>query len=177
MSCVPSLLRAACLVVICSGCAVGSSPGTDELGDGGPEPENAGELDCVDAGPDCVPRGDVAAPCESLVEVTCGSTCGESPGCAAALLLREHEPDRCPAALADTQTFPPCELGSCDVLVEKACGADPPLAACVDAPGCGPAVTLQGRARDPEATQESVQTALQDCLQALEDDVVFAACP
>lgn len=152
-------------------------------------PELYGELDggvgnedlgCVpygiDAGPDagepCAPM-DADGGCEALIAQTCGETCLESPGCAAAQLLSQYEPYRCGEALADTQTFPACQAGSCDTLVLKVCGAEQQ---CLDAPGCPPALELQARGADPDATQEDVAQAASQCLQALEDDVVFAGC-
>jgi hypothetical protein len=177
--------NAALLVVlaITVGCVVGCVAGgfPDGVGadvDGGPE--FSGD-DCVpigvDAGPDagveCAPALDAAQSCEALVAQTCGATCGESPGCAAATLLQTYEPERCAEALADSQTFPTCELGNCDTLVAKVCGDDE---ACLDAPGCAPALELQSRGADPDATQDELEAAAAECLQALEDDVIFSSC-
>ena len=115
--------------------------------------------------------------CAALVQATCGETCAESPGCAASGLLSQYEPGRCPAALLDTQTFPLCQLGSCDGLVARACGGDPALKECLDAPGCAPALSLQTRASDADASQQEIDEAKASCVQALEDQIVFAPCP
>jgi hypothetical protein len=125
--------------------------------------------DCPDAGCDEGP-GDG---CETLVAACCGETCAEAPACAAAQLLRDHEPERCADALTDTQTFPHCAFGNCDTLVDKVCG---PENECPDAPGCTAAQTLRARAADEEATQEEIEAASSSCLQALEDENVFAPC-
>ena len=169
-----------CALLSCVvGCAAGAfNDGLDGDLDGGPSSESD---DCVpigvDAGPDagveCAPAIDAAQACEALVAQTCGETCGESPGCAAATLLQRYEPERCAEALADSQTFPTCELGNCDTLVAKVCGDD---VQCLDAPGCAPALELQTRATDPDAEQVELEQAAAECLQALEDDVIFASC-
>jgi hypothetical protein len=169
-----SALGFALLLPVVPACTGAGDFGADL--DGGPEAELG---DCVDAGPECVPGAPDggADVCSSLVELACGETCLESPGCAAATLLADHEPERCAEALEDTQTFPHCELGVCDALVLRACGGDPPVDACVDAPGCAPALEMQTRARDPEATQDEIDEAKSECTAALEDEIVFAACP
>lgn len=171
---------ASCTLLACVvGCTSGAfRDGANDLLDGGPN--LAGES-CVpigvDAGPDagveCPPAIDAAQACQTLVAQTCGATCGESPGCAAATLLQQYEPERCAEALADSQTFPTCELGNCDTLVAKVCGEDE---GCLEAPGCAPALELQTRATDPDAEQAELEAAAAECLQALEDDVIFAAC-
>lgn len=137
---------------------------------------DAGELaeSCADGGLCPDPEGPATdAQCAELVAACCGETCGESPACAAAALLQTYEPARCADALADTQTYPRCGLGTCDTLVNKVCGAD---GACPDAPGCAAATTLRARATDPEASQQDVEGATSACLQALEDEIVFAPC-
>jgi hypothetical protein len=141
--------------------------------DGGP---NDGGGDC-DGGLDggCTPGNESASDaCASLVENCCGASCGHSAGCEAATLLQQFEPDQCTAALSDTQRFPVCEAGNCDTLVSKVCGDDD---RCDSAPGCAPAKQLQTRANDPASTQAQVDDADASCLQALEDEVVFAPCP
>lgn len=152
-----------------------------------PEPYGALDGGVGNENPDCLPYGVDAGPdagepcpamtpdggCDALIAQTCGETCLESPGCAAAQLVSQYEPYRCGEALADTQTFPACQAGSCDTLVDKVCGVDQQ---CLDAPGCPPALELQARGADPDATQEDVAQAASQCLQALEDDIVFAAC-
>ena len=167
------LCGALALVPACAG-GLDGLPVDDDL-DGGPD---SGAGDCGDAGPDagpCVPdRNPEAQACAALVEQSCGDICVESPGCAAAQLLATYEPERCADALADTQTFPACEAGDCDTLLTKVCGDDD---RCLDAPGCPPARELQARSVDPELTQAERRDAATECLQALEDEIVFAACP
>jgi hypothetical protein len=160
------------------GCAA-SDAGTF-AGDAGPESNGAErEVDglCPDVldteDPDCTGPQNLESVCAELVERSCGETCGESPSCAAAHLLQTYEPDGCPDALTDTQTYPACQLGSCESLVIKACG---PADECADAPGCDPAKQLDARRADPEASQDEVAQATAACLQALEDEVVFAPC-
>lgn len=150
----------------------------DEEGDCVPGGVDAGPGDPLDGGP--CPPGFSAGGCEELVAQTCGAICLESPGCAAAQLVAQYEPERCADALADSQTFPPCEGGNCDTLVDKVCGADDdddltPLP-CAEAPGCAPALELRTRASDPDASQDELEQAANECLQALEDDVIFSAC-
>lgn len=177
------------LLAIVVGCNAGAFSGLEDDLDGGPDPRDEAD-DCVpigvDAGPDagveCLPGVGAAEACAQLVAQTCGAVCTQSPGCAAATLLQEYEPERCAEALADSQTFPTCELGDCDTLVNKVCGARDDDAAgddtrpCFDAPGCAPSLELQSRAADPEASQDDREAAASECLQALEDDVIFAAC-
>jgi hypothetical protein len=88
--------------------------------------------------------------------------------------LQQFEPDQCPSALGDTQRFPVCEAANCDTLVSKVCGDDD---RCDTAPGCDPAKKLQARVADPTSTQQQVDDANASCLQALEDETVFAPCP
>lgn len=171
---------ACCALIACVvGCTGNAFPDDGFSLDGGPSAaENDGCVPIgVDAGPDagieCAPNVDAAQACEALVAQTCGATCTESPGCAAATLLQQYEPERCAEALADSQTYPTCELGNCDTLVAKVCGDDE---TCLDAPGCPPAVELQSRANDAKAEQAEREGAAAECLQALEDDVIFAAC-
>ena len=172
------MLRGSLLVLVfLTACAGNPDAGLFD-GDGG-EPREGD--DClVDGGPGdggtCFSGVD-GTECATLVEVTCGETCGESPGCAAASLLSQYEPDRCSEALADTQTYPACQLGNCGALVDRACGGDPPLEVCIDAPGCAPALDLSARASDPDASQQEIDEATASCLQALEDPIVFAPCP
>ena len=173
------MLRACALALLCSACPTADFVGVSD--DGGPDGGGLGNASCgPDAGPSdggaCDPAS-LAAACDALVSATCADTCHESPGCAASQLLRDHEPYRCPDALADTQTFPHCTLGDCDALVAKACGGSPALPECADAPGCAPALELQARTRDPAATQDDVRAAQDTCVQGLEDEVVFARCP
>ena len=146
----------------------GLGQGADALLDAGPD---AASLDDCGDGGLCAPEN--SDPCDVLVEACCGETCGESPACAAAGLLQRHEPEGCEAALADTQTYPRCALGNCDTLVEKACG---PANECPDAPGCAPAQALHARNADPDASQDEIEEAALACLQALEDETVFAPC-
>lgn len=178
------------LLAIVAGCTAGAFNGIEDDLDGGPDPFDGEAEDCVpigiDAGPDagaeCPPGVGAAEACEQLVAQTCGAVCTQSPGCAAATLLQEYEPERCAQALADSQTFPTCELGDCDTLVNKVCGARGDDAVgdetrpCFDAPGCAPSLELQSRAADPKASQDDREAAASECLQALEDDVIFAAC-
>jgi hypothetical protein len=160
-----------CAALGLAGCTGGAIGAFDV--DGGPD---AGGCS-ADAGPDggvCTPNSVEGDPCADLVVQCCGDICLEAPGCKAAQLVAQYEPDGCSAALVDSQTFPRCEAGDCDTLVAKVCGDDD---RCADAPGCSPAQELHGRATDPAATQDEIQDASAQCLQALEDDVVFSACP
>ena len=154
------------------GCGIESGRGdvfdAGVVDDAGSEGTN---LDC-DGGA-CSNPDEAAAECASLVAQCCGATCTHSAGCKAATLLQQFEPDQCGAALTDSQTFPACELSNCDTLVTKVCGDDD---TCDDAPGCAPAHELQTRANDPDATQDDVTAAQSECLQALEDEIVFAPC-
>jgi hypothetical protein len=143
----------------------------------GPDGGTGGDVDAgqaCDAGGSCDPNSAVADACVTLVQNCCGATCGHSAGCEAATLLQQFEPDQCEAALGNTQQFPVCEAGNCDTLVSKVCGADD---RCDSAPGCAPAKQLQSRANDPTSTQQQVADANASCLQALEDETVFAPCP
>jgi hypothetical protein len=167
------LLLAICCVSATVACLRGGPVG--DFGDGGPDAGSPVEVECTDE--ECDPGLADEVACTALREVTCGSTCQESPACAAATLLSTYEPARCRAALDDTQTFPRCRLQSCEVLVLKVCGGDPPAAGCAEAPGCPPALALQARSSDPGASQEEIEAARSDCLQALEDEIVFAPCP
>lgn len=141
--------------------------------DGGPSDGGVACDGGVDGG---CPSPESANPdaCVTLLENCCGATCGHSAGCEAATLLQQFEPDQCEAALSDTQRFPVCEAGNCDTLVTKVCGDDD---RCATAPGCAPAKELQTRANDPASTQQQVDDADASCLQALEDETVFAPCP
>lgn len=163
--------RAILLVAFVTGCNAGDG-GFPELGAFDAGPDEAGTEGCEDGGP-CGDTPEAAARCAELVAACCGETCAESAACAAAQLLQQYEPDRCASALEDTQTYPRCELGNCDSLVTKVCGAEN---ACPDAPGCAAAQELEARSGDPDATQQEIDEASSACLQALEDESVFARC-
>lgn len=172
-------MRGSLLLLLLATACLGLPDAPPLLLDGGADAGADGDGCVPDAGPSdggCALIGEAEA-CASLLAATCGETCAESPGCAAASLLGRYEPARCADALTDTQTFPVCQLGNCDALVAQACGGDPPLDACIDAPGCGPALDLKARASDADASQAEIDEAKASCLQALEDEVVFAPCP
>jgi hypothetical protein len=138
--------------------------------DAGPEEREVG--DCLPDDVDC-PLAPESPLCGDLVTACCGETCTETAACAAAQLLQTYEPERCSDALLDTQTYPHCELGNCDSLLIKVCGVDD---ACPDAPGCDAARALHERSTDTDATQQEIDAASSACLQALEDEAVFAPC-
>jgi hypothetical protein len=136
----------------------------ERVGDGG-----EGESDAPDGG---TPNpANFEAECAALVEATCGESdaCTDDPGCVAAELLARFEPERCPDALGDARSFPPCSLGTCVVLAAKVCGGAPP-AACEDAPACAPVRALEARADDGDVS------ANESCASALADEVLFPPC-
>ena len=171
------MLRGSVLLLLLAACFSGAPDDSidDSIEDAGiPSEQCAADAGPSDGGACSLAEADQ---CAALVQATCGETCAESPGCAASGLLSQYEPGRCPAALLDTQTFPLCQLGSCDGLVARACGGDPALKECLDAPGCAPALSLQTRASDADASQQEIDEAKASCVQALEDQIVFAPCP
>lgn len=165
------------LVPVVSGCVAGAYQGVREL-DAGTAAEEAPD-DCgtpsEDGGVPCLTGAE--DPCLALVERSCEPSCQDAPGCAAAELTQRWEPDACAAALEDAQTFPTCTASPCDTLVERTCGGLEPTPECVDSPGCSPSQVLRQRATDPAASSGEIADAVAACAQALEDAVVFSACP
>lgn len=167
-----SLLVFAASFTVLPACAYSGDAALFDAGpaDGGADVREVG--DCLPDEIDCLGSPE-SMQCGELVTACCGETCTETAACAAAQLLQTYEPDRCADALADTQTYPHCELGNCDTLLLKVCGVDD---VCPDAPGCDAARALHARSTDAEATQQEIDAAASACLQALEDEAVFAPC-
>jgi len=127
-----------------------------------------------DAGEHGFPPEADAVACAALVASACGASneCARDPGCVAADLTSRFEPERCAEAAADARSYPPCQLGTCAILVDKVCGVadDVGARACAGAPGCVPALELATRADDGDVAADD------SCAQALADEVLFPSC-
>lgn len=173
-----SLARALVVAVaVLGGCGGDAGDDGDPLrcldggvGDGGGCLDAFGAPDDASEGePDPTPDAPLdEASCDVLVARACGTgglDCEGEPGCVAARLVAQHEPERCPASLDDERAFPPCLASPCELLVVKVCGGVGAEAACAERPSCGPATSLYEADADDE------------CRAALEDETLFAPCP
>ena len=175
-----SLSLLAAVVAAPFGCA--TAPNTN-LGDEG-EGEGEGEGDpatgnsrCDDVSNPCSLDQTALASCTSLIDLTCGTSCTESPSCNAAHLLFRHEPESCADALNHPLTYAPCVVSTCETLMNKVCGGTTPSDGCASNPGCGPATTLYQRTTSGASSAAQVSEAEASCASALSDESVFAPCP
>ena len=146
-------------------------------GDGvGDEPES---LLGGDGGTDDVEPSGTPPPedlCAAFVERVCGpggSTCLDSGGCQAALLIDSYEPERCAEGFGDTFVYPTCEADACTRLVDKVCGEQQ---TCTDTGGYQQAMRLDAQLKDEAADDDDRNAARDACAAGLVDDLVFPSC-